>query len=180
MQMCSRHGGGKSCQARGRVSTLLVIVKEPTYLEWQSSILVEANRGGDRVRVCAGDGSEVRRVLSKVDECGVGHRLGTTRVRNGDELLDENRVLVMVPVAEDDSKFLVVRDLLLWRVNDYRSAKAVDVLTLAQTSLTVGDREISVFTHRCMRVYPVRSVLATSRDWDSVIKGLANWDTTRV
>ena len=60
-----------------------------------------------------------------------GHGLGAAGVRDADELLEEYVVLVVVPVSEDDGELLIVRVLLLRRVDDHRSAKTVDVLTLS-------------------------------------------------
>ena len=108
-----------------------------TYLERQSGVLVEADRSGDRVGLRACDGAEVRRVLGKVDERRVGDGLGTAGVCDADELLEEDLVLVVVPVTEDDGELLIVLVLLLWRMDDYRSTKTVDVLTLGSTKSAI-------------------------------------------
>ncbi len=45
------------------------------------------------------------------------NRFSTTGVGDADELLQENGVLIVVPVTEDDSEFLVVLVLFLLWVN---------------------------------------------------------------
>jgi len=58
------------------------------------------------------------------------NRLGATWVRDVDELLDEGRVLLVVPVRNRDDVVLVISVLLLGRVKEERGAQTVDVLTL--------------------------------------------------
>ena len=58
------------------------------------------------------------------------NRLSTARVRNADELLDQLRMLGVVPVSEDNRKFFVVLEFLLWWVDNYWCAKTIDVLSL--------------------------------------------------
>lgn len=58
------------------------------------------------------------------------NRLRPARIRNIDKLLDQIRVLVMIPVAEDDRVFFVVGVDFGWRVDDDAGAEAVDVLAL--------------------------------------------------
>lgn len=59
-----------------------------------------------------------------------GHRFGTAGVRDVNELIEELSVLRMVPVAEDDSEFVVVRVLFCRWVNYNRGTEAVYVLSL--------------------------------------------------
>ena len=121
---------------------VLVIPSATTYLERQGRVLVEADRGSDGVGVGTGNGSKVGRILGKVDERRVGDGLSTARVRDADELLEQDLVLVVVPVSEDDGELFVVLVLLLWRVDDYRGAETVDVLTLVGIALAHVPREM--------------------------------------
>lgn len=58
------------------------------------------------------------------------NRLRPTRIRDINELLEQVRLLVMIPVAEDDGVFGVVGvDFGFW-VDDDAGAEAVDVLAL--------------------------------------------------
>lgn len=65
------------------------------------------------------------------------HRLGTTGVRDVDKLVEQSRMLIVVPVAENDGELLVVGVHLLRRVNDDGRAKTVDVLTLDRVRPTL-------------------------------------------
>ena len=56
--------------------------------------------------------------------------LGSTRVSDRDELLEEHVVLVMVPVTQDNGELFIVGMHFLRGVNDYRCTKSVDVLAL--------------------------------------------------
>lgn len=60
------------------------------------------------------------------------HRLRPTRIRDIDKLLDEVRMLIMIPVAENDRVFFVVSMDFGWRVDDDAGAEAVDVLALCE------------------------------------------------
>ena len=57
-------------------------------------------------------------------------RLGAAGVGETDELAQESCVLVVVPVAEDDSELLVVCVRLLLGVNDDGRTKSVNILAL--------------------------------------------------
>ena len=78
----------------------------------------------------AGDGAKVGRVLGVVDEGRVRDGLGTTGVGDADELVNEDRVLVVVPVAENDGELFVIRVLFRWWVDDDGCTKTIDVLSL--------------------------------------------------
>ena len=57
-------------------------------------------------------------------------RLGAAGVGETDKLAQESCVLVVVPVAEDDGKLLVVCMRFLLRVNDDGRTKSVHILAL--------------------------------------------------
>ena len=110
--------------------------KVGTNLERQCSIFVESHSTGNRIGVCTFDRSEVLSTLRKVhytrvcmsdllgtaltkySESLTGNGLGTTGVGDADELLQENRVLIVVPVTEEDTELPVVLVSFLWRVNN--------------------------------------------------------------
>jgi hypothetical protein len=54
----------------------------------------------------------------------------TAWVGNADEFSQQNFVLLMVPVAKDDCELFIVRIGFLLGMQSYRSAKAIDILTL--------------------------------------------------
>ena len=56
--------------------------------------------------------------LTKYSESLTGNGLGTTGIGDADELLQENRVLIVVPVTEEDTELPVVLVSFLWRVNN--------------------------------------------------------------
>ena len=149
-------------------------------LERQGGVLVETNGGSDGARVGARDWAEVGCVLRKVDEGRVGHGLGTTGVGDADELVEEDGVLVVVPVAEDDGELGVVTVFLLWWVDDDGGAEAVDVLALygKERCVSMCGRVRVKDTYEGMRVDPVGSPLAGCVDGDAVIECLARRDTT--
>lgn len=60
-----------------------------------------------------------------------GHRFGTTRVGYVDELLEEDAMLLVIPVAEDDCVFLVIFVHFLWRVDDHGCTETVNILALS-------------------------------------------------
>ena len=100
------------------------------HLERKRRVFIEPDLAGNRIRVGAADGTEVGRILRKVDESRVRYRLGTTGVGDVDELLKKFRVLGVVPVPKDDGELLVIRmDLRLW-VDNERRTETVDVLAL--------------------------------------------------
>ena len=100
------------------------------HLERKRRVFIEPDLAGNRIRVGAADGTEVGRILRKVDESRVRYRLGTTGVGDVDELLKKFRVLGVVPVPKDDGELLIVGIVLLWWVDHDWCAKTVDVLTL--------------------------------------------------
>lgn len=80
--------------------------------------------------------AQVRRVLREVDQAGVWHGLGTAGVRDAEEVVRERRVLVVVPVGEDDSELGVVAVHFGGRVQEEGRAQAVGVLALFGVRLT--------------------------------------------
>ena len=56
--------------------------------------------------------------MTKYSESLTGNGLGTTGVGDADELLQENRVLIVVPVTEEDTELPVVLVPFLWRVDN--------------------------------------------------------------
>ena len=59
-----------------------------------------------------------------------GNRFGPTRICHAEKVLEQHRMFVVVPVTHDNGEFGVIGGDLLRRVDDERSAKAVNVLTL--------------------------------------------------
>lgn len=74
--------------------------------------------------------AQVRRVLREVDEPGVRDGLGAAGVRDAEEVVGERRVLVVVPVGEDDGELGVVAVDFGGRVEEEGRAQAVGVLAL--------------------------------------------------
>jgi hypothetical protein len=58
------------------------------------------------------------------------YRFGAAGVSDADELFHENIMFLVVPVTQNDSIFVVVGMYFLSRVNDQRTAKSIDVLSL--------------------------------------------------
>lgn len=56
--------------------------------------------------------------------------LGTSRIRNVDELLQQDSVFFVIPVPKNNSEFFVVCCDFFWRVKNQRCSQTVDVLTL--------------------------------------------------
>ena len=59
-----------------------------------------------------------------------GNRFGATRICHTDKLLEQHRVLVVVPVTQNNGEFGVIGVDLLRRVDDKGSTKTVNVMTL--------------------------------------------------
>lgn len=110
------------------------------------------------------------------------HGLSTAGVGDADELVEEDRVLVVVPVTENNRELFVVLVLLLRRVDNYRCAKTIDVLTLCKAASISGNMlQITTgITYVRMRVNPVRAPLVGLGDLDGVVEALAGRDTTKV
>ena len=66
-------------------------------------------------------------------------RRSSSRVVNVQELLDKDRVLLMVPVSENDGVLLVVLVHFNWVVDDERRTETVNVLTLQQGRASAFD-----------------------------------------
>lgn len=59
-----------------------------------------------------------------------GHRLSSTWIRDVDKFLDENTMLLVVPITQNHSEFLVVSVNLRGRVDGHGCAQPIDILTL--------------------------------------------------
>ena len=54
----------------------------------------------------------------------------TSWIGDANEVLEEGRVLFVVPVAEDDGELFIVRVYFGWRMEEERCAETVNVLSL--------------------------------------------------
>ena len=59
-----------------------------------------------------------------------GNRFGATRICHAEKVLDQHRVLIVVPVTHSNGEFGVIGEDLLLRVDNKGSTKAVNVMTL--------------------------------------------------
>jgi predicted site-specific integrase-resolvase len=71
-------------------------------------------------------------------------RLSTTRVTYIDELLDQDGVLLVIPVAENHGEFFVVLVMFSRRMYNERSAKPIYVLALFVVNIPTYNRKEGV------------------------------------